>query len=78
MDRRAVNVRLTAESLAGWEQFCTGEGVTLTALLEVLGTALAQRQAVTDIPAYRETEEFQRIIAEARQVTADSRKRRRT
>ncbi len=76
MERRALNVRLTPESVKGWEDFCAREGVTLTAILEVVGRSLAEGSAVTDDPAYRQSEAFARIIAEARRLTAESRRRR--
>ena len=75
-ERRALNVRLSDEAMTGWENYCAEQGVTLTSMLEVVGRALARREAVTDNADYTQTEEFRRILMDARRLTAESRRRR--
>lgn len=40
MPRPALNVNLSEEALAGWHAFAGAQGVTVTALAEVLGRRL--------------------------------------
>ncbi len=67
-DRRAVNAFLTEEARDGWTRYAQEHGVTLSALLEVLGLRLKQGEdAALDAAA----------VETAREIDAARRARRR-
>jgi len=68
-----LNVRVSEEAYAGWEQFAADQGVTITALVEACGLALGSVTSATKLPPF-----MNEICAEARRITVGRRRRRRS
>lgn len=74
MDRRPMQVRLTDRSRAGWDKYTRERGVSLTALLEVIGGRLADRPegkpAPSDVAAV-----LDRVLEDARRLDFERKSR---
>jgi hypothetical protein len=67
---RKITVRLTDESLAGWNKVALGAGVSLTAFIEAIGLDMNERGV---IPENRQGHD---ILNQARQIDQERRNRR--
>lgn len=68
--RRSLSVFISDEALDGWRTFSRAHGVTVTAVVEVLG----QRVGEMDDPAVL-NREWRRVVVAARGVDAERRSR---
>lgn len=68
-DRKSLQTYVTPEAHEGWHQWCAAEGVSFSALIEVVGTTLAG-EAYNPVSG-----SLQAFIAEARSVDAARRSR---
>lgn len=77
-DRRTLSVQLSEESFDGWQQITAILGVSLTSILEVMGRAYSSGP-MPELERYMASDEYQRlVVAAARQLTAERRRRVRT
>ena len=69
-DRVVITAKISRESADGWRKFCDGNGMSLTAMLEVAGLELAEENIPPDVEARR------RMVTKAREVDRLRRVRR--
>jgi hypothetical protein len=69
--RRHLGGQVTDAAYNGWHDFARTNGVSVSALLEVVGVWLGEQ----DRPVGRLPESWRSIMATARNVTADRRQR---
>lgn len=66
--RVVVTAKITPDAAKGWRQFCDGNGVSLSAMLEVAGLELATETLPPSIEARRRMAENAREIDRLRRV----------
>jgi hypothetical protein len=64
--KRQLNVWLTEESFDAWRTFCEEQGVSVTAMLEAMGLALAKVQRPSGVVAD--------VVKEARRLDGERRR----
>lgn len=69
----AMTVSISDDARAGWKAFARSQGVSVTALAESFGSALADFDAADA----RHTRRLVAIVAEAREIDAERRSRQR-
>ena len=65
-----ITARISGEAAEGWRSFCALNGISVTALIEVLGLYLAAKR----LPANAELQ--QRIVEDARKIDRQRRSRK--
>lgn len=71
-EREVLSAKISKESADGWKKFCHGNGVSLTAMIEVAGLQLAEEQVPPKVEARKQMVELAREVDIARR----SRKKR--
>ncbi len=71
-DREVLSVKISKKSIDGWRDFCMHGGVSLTALIEVIGRELAEETMPPKTPARME------MIKKARQIDMERRSRKKS
>lgn len=70
-EREVITAKISRQAADGWRRFCAGNGVTLTALIEVAGIDLATETIPPTVEAR------QKMIEQARQIDLARRSRKR-
>jgi hypothetical protein len=69
--REILSAKISKRSAEGWKRFCHGNGISLTAMIEVAGLQLADEQVPPRIEARVE------MVKQAREIDIERRSRRR-
>jgi hypothetical protein len=67
-ERVVITAKISQQSANGWRHFCDGNGVSLTALLEVAGLELAQETVPPVVEARRQMIEAAREVDRLRRI----------
>lgn len=67
-ERVVITAKISRESAEGWRHFCDGNGVSLTAMLEVAGLELAEETLPPTLEARRRMAENAREVDRQRRV----------
>lgn len=71
-ERVVITAKVSRDAAEGWRQFCDGNGVSLTSMLEIAGLELANESLPPTVEAR------QRMIGRAREVDRERRVRKRS
>ena len=67
-DREVLSAKISCEAANGWKNFCSANGVSVTAMLEVAGVELASETLPPTVEARKRMVEAAREIDRLRRV----------